>query len=171
MSKIFKSLYDIEKYIQNNAASIALTSGKPIGDVMKSEAERLKKILVKHVGLHYTSWEPNSYERTFGLINSIRLETLKQSNNELSIRIYFDPSEATHPSVVKGGEPGFTPILIDQGYKDKSHKTPHFQGYRGSRFIQSAIMEFQNTSPYGFNITVHYEPTTGDSWDVDYQGG
>ena len=69
---------------------------------------------------------------------------------------------ATQSSVVKGGEPGFTPILIDQGWevrKDVWFRDIHMFGFfEGTGFIKAAISEYNAQNPYGFKLRVEYTP-------------
>ena len=53
--------------------------------------------------------------------------------------MYFNDSGAYGVSVVKGGEAGYIPALLNDGFKDKSHKEPSFFGYEGFNFMELAL--------------------------------
>ena len=167
----FTNLDDIKKYIKKNVGTVKLTNGKNLNQIMQSEAKRLKDIITKHIGIHYASYSNNEEvrSRTFGLINSLRVETIKQVGSLLSVKVYFDQDMATQPSVV-GGEPGFTPILIDQGWEVKADvwfkDIPMFGHFDGTGFIKSAVMEYNSKNPYGLSISVEYTPNSNLNFTV-----
>ena len=160
----FRNLDEIKKYVEKNAGTIKLSNGKTIGQILLNESRRLKGLITKHIGIYYASYRPvyPYRDRTFDLINSLRIEDMQKNGNELTVRVYFDQQTATHPSVVKDGEPGFTPILIDQGWevkKDVWFKDIHMFGhFEGAGFIKAAINEYNAQNPYGFKIRVEYTP-------------
>ena len=158
----FKNMDEVKKYVEKNAGTIKLTNGKTIGQILLNESKRLKDLIAKHIGIHYASRSPARYARTQGLLSSLRIEDMRQNGNELSVRVYFDEAMATRPSVIKGGEPGFTPILIDQGWevkKDVWFKDIYMFGhFEGAGFIKAAVNEYNAQNPYGFRIQVEYTP-------------
>ena len=158
----FKNLDEIKKYVEKNAGTIKLSNGKTIGQILQNESRRLKGLITKHIGIYYAAYDPTYRDRTHRLINSLRIEDMKQHGNQLSVRVYFDEPTATQPSVVPGGAPGFTPILIDQGWevkKDVWFKDIHMFGhFEGTGFIKAAVDEYNANNPYGFKIQVEYTP-------------
>ena len=133
---------------------------------MKQAGELLKSILIKNIEIFYSDHTPSFYDRTFNFINSLQMKNPVKDGDGIITEIYFDDT-ANHPSVT-GGQEGFVPILIDQGYKDKSLNPPEFLGYAGNHFIEKSIEEFLSKSDFKFKITVHYEPPDGGSWEVLY---
>ncbi|GHT18074.1 hypothetical protein AGMMS49573_10780 [Endomicrobiia bacterium] len=159
----FNNLDDVKKYIKQNINTIRLTNGETIEGILKGEAKRLKAIITEHISWHYLSYR-NKEEyrrRTYGLINSLCVENMVKNGNEVSVRVYFDEKTATHPSLF-GGESGFTPILIDQGWevkKDVWFKSKYMLGYfEGTDFIKSAVDAYNANNQYGFTISVEYHP-------------
>jgi len=97
---------DLKKYVERNAKSIRLSNGRTLGNVLTDESQRLKSIIEKYITLHYNSHTPEHYERTYGLINSLRVDNVKQNGNTISARIYFDRGNATNPSLTNhAGQP------------------------------------------------------------------
>lgn len=158
----FKNLDEIKKYVEKNAGTIKLANGKTVGWILQNESRRMKGYITKHIGMHYMSYSPEYYSRTQRLINSLRIDNMQQEGNQLSVKVYFDESTATQSSVVPKGEPGFTPILIDQGWevkKDVWFKDIHMFGhFEGTGFIKAAVDEYNTNNPYGFKIRVEYTP-------------
>ena len=158
----FKNLDEIKKYVEKNAGTIKLSNGKTVGWMLSNESRRLKGIITKHIGIHYSSYSPEYHNRTLRLINSLRIDNMKQEGNQLSVKVYFDESTATQPSAIPNGESGFTPILIDQGWvvkKDVWFKDIHMFGhFEGTGFIKAAVDEYNASNPYGFRLRVEYTP-------------
>ena len=131
------------------------STGKDLRAVLLDEAEKLKKLIQKYIDAYYSSYSPSLYTRTYDFQNSLRIETVKQEGTMLSVKIYFDPTLATHPSVF-GQEDGFVPILINDGWQWKNGKTEpyRFARYEGYQFVEKAIDEYNKNNDYGFTIRV-----------------
>lgn len=125
--------------------------GKTINEALKSEAQRLQQILIKHINAYYASYDPVQYSRTYQMRDSVKVET---SVKDMSIAVYFN-QKAYHPSLL-GGNPGFTPVLIDSGWVWKNQSVPiyRFTAYEGYGFIQQAVDEFNRTTKYKFQVKV-----------------
>lgn len=125
--------------------------GKTINEALKSEAQRLQQILIKHINAYYASYDPVQYNRTYQMRDSVKVET---SVKDMSIAVYFN-QKAYHPSLL-GGNPGFTPVLIDSGWVWKNQSVPiyRFTAYEGYGFIQQAVDEFNRTTKYKFQVNV-----------------
>ena len=168
----FSNMKQLSKYLQKNCANLQLANGKTMKQVMKEEAEYLRKLLVEEIERVYNSYDPKVYRRTMGLLESLRVDPVIQNGNELSVRLWFD-EKALHPSMFKDGNDGFVPILIDQGWQVKSgwHRNiPHFGFRPPSHFVRKAVEEYHRTSKYGFRIEVTYDPPRGSSWVEKFEG-
>ena len=162
-----KSLEDrVKEYIKNSKQkAVGEKSGKFLSNVLKEEAERLKKILISQIRAYYDSYEPNVYKRrpeAEGLLNSISIDT--NTGNPLQIIVYFNEN-SYHPSIIYPKLPErFIPTLIDIGWKWKNNSLPkaggktyqieHFTYQKGFHFVEKAIKEFNRTSKYHISIQV-----------------
>ena len=72
--------------------------GKTINEALKSEAQRLQQILIKHINAYYASYDPVQYNRTYQMRESVKVET---SVKDMSIAVYFN-QKAYHPSLFGG---------------------------------------------------------------------
>lgn len=140
-------------------------SDEELVPILKSEAERLKGLIQKHIDEYLASYSPKgswNYSRKWGTLKDCLLVNPKVYNR--SIDVYFDEDKAWGESVIdlnKWGW-GFKPILIDQGWQvgdDVPFRHVYrFGWYEGYHFLQRAIDEFQNTNPYGLHIEVIVTP-------------
>ena len=122
--------------------------------ILEKEAKRLKKMIATEVGNYYGSYSPTVYDRTFGLINSLKIDKAYHDGQYLIVKIYFDPTMgmATQPSKM-GGDPGFTPILINYGWRWKRRTGPYrFAYYEGFYFWGRALEKFNANNPYKLRI-------------------
>ncbi len=152
----FRNLKDLEKYIiKTQGNKIKLSNNKTIMKIMQEEGNRLKDLIQKYIDEYYDSYTPTQYKRTYSFKNSLRIETVKQEGDILSVRIYFDESMAFYESLF-GGEDGYVPRLIDEGWtwKDTTAGAYRLSNYEGFGFVDKAISEYEKDNPYGFKIEV-----------------
>lgn len=154
----FRNMADLNRYLKTRAGDVKMSDGRDLKTVLADEAVRLKGLVRKHIWLWYQSYSPVEYERTHNLVNTVRIAPVKQNGDEISVRVYFDHDEATYPSVFPGGEEGFVPILIDQGWRVKKdvwfrdiHMFGHFEG---AGFVAAAVAEYNANNPFGFKVIV-----------------
>ncbi|MCI1763635.1 hypothetical protein [Heyndrickxia oleronia] len=158
----FKNLNDLAKYLSSQKGTQAITGSNNMMIALKEAADLLYKLLHKQLQAYYDSYtpvDPGGYTRTFGLLNSLRISPITQNGNELSISVYFDQDSATHPSLF-GGDAGFTPILINEGWEwNNNIGIHHLSYYEGFHFVEKAINEFNAKNKWGFKITKegHYK--------------
>ncbi len=167
----FNNIEDVRKYIKNNPGKVKLKNGMTVAQLLDIEAKKLYDILTKHVALYYSHREPTAYQRTFGLMNSLRIERPKVEGGEISVRIYFDPEMSTHESLF-GGDPGFTPVLINWGWEVKQGAhwgVEHFGQQEGWHFVEKAIREWQATNKLGFGVKVRVSAPNVDT-EVIFSG-
>jgi hypothetical protein len=155
-NKDFTSLKDLEKYLNSNKGQSQLLNQLNIKGALNSEMEKLHKYLLEEMDSHYSSFKPMYYERTGAWIESITISPVKQVGNTFSATITFDDNFAYHPSVTPKGEDGYVPWLMEVGWKDKSHRTPHFDGFSGTNYIKNAVDRWNKTNKFGFTISVYH---------------
>jgi hypothetical protein len=169
----FRNLDDLKNYFNNNSTNVPLANGRDIEQIIKQEANKLRDFVRQEILLYYESYEPKEYVRTEGLLNSLRVDAVKNEGDALSVRIWFAEA-ATHPSVLgEGQDAGFTPILIDQGWHVKRgwHKDiPHFGFQKGSHFIRNAVKKYNRDNKYGFKIAAYYKSPDGE-WIEEFMSG
>lgn len=122
--------------------------------VIEAEGQKLFKLVQKYINAYYNSYSPSMYDRTDGLKDSLRIESFNK-DGLFGMRIYFDHTLATHPSVL-GGKDGFVPILINDGWQWSNGRTEpyRFVRYEGYGFIEKAIAEYNKSNKYGLQIRV-----------------
>lgn len=155
----FKNFQELEKYINNqgNSSKINAMTNNQLAKVLQREGERLKTLIEEEIATYYTSYDPVQYERTYSFLNSVRITPVFQEGFNLSVKIYFDEDLATHDSIF-GGESGYVPILINEGWKWHNKTGPYrLASYEGFNFIEKAIDNYNFQNPYGFKIVVHKE--------------
>lgn len=158
----FRSLEDLQKYLQAQfnategnfdalkeifGSSIdlsALTSKQDVN--LKAEARIMEKLLQQEVERYYSLYVPRYMRdpswkndprnkwpegRTYRFMRSVRLSMPKTEDGKRIITVYFDHSLATHRSIF-GGESGFVPILLNEGWKWSTGPRDWSWGYRES---------------------------------------
>ena len=165
----FKNLNQLDSWIQKNAMNIVLSNGKTLRTILDEEAEKLRKILLKYISAYYDSYTPTVYERTMGLLNSLRVDAVKKDGNNISVRLWFDDN-AVHPSVFGDDQDdGFVAILIDTGWQVSRgwHKDiSHFGFQEGAHFVKNSVDEYNANNQYGFRISVEYSPYSDLNFEV-----
>lgn len=158
----FKSINEIQNYYQK-----ALSSGKQsvlkdikdkngksldeVTDALLIEAgEYLRKCIQKYLSEYYDFFHtPKYYTRTYGLKNALTVETqVHNDGGNKYIGLYFQEDKSVGQSVVNGGRNYWKPALINDGWKDKSYSTPHFDGFSGYSFIEKGMEEFRKNQKY-----------------------
>ncbi|QSF43266.1 hypothetical protein [Paenibacillus tianjinensis] len=150
----FNNLNDLSKYIGSPAGQQTVMGKKNIKNALREAAILLEKIMYEQLQDYYASYTTVIYERTYGLLNSLRISPIKQVGNELQIMVYFDNESATHPSIL-GGDPGYTADIINDGWawKDQSVDIYRFSRYDGFHFVEKSIDIFNTRNKWGFKIS------------------
>lgn len=153
--KELKKMASLQEQLKRISAN--LNNSNVVKVLLQKEANKLYACIYEEIQNYYLSYQPKVWEeyRTYGLLNSLRIEPIKQFGNQLSIRIYFDESMATHPSIF-GGESGFTPLLINYGWKwSNDPGIYHLSNYEGYHFVEKGIQKYINSSPLNIKINVN----------------
>lgn len=144
---------DLAKFLNSPQGTAQVVGHQNIKHALKEAADLLYKLLHKQLQSYYNSYEPKVYQRTYGLLNSLRISPITHSGNQFSISVYFDKGSATHPSIF-GGEEGFTPILLNEGWEWNNNIGIHrLSYYEGFHFVEHAIAEFNKVNKWGFKIS------------------
>ena len=72
--------------------------GKTINEALKSEAQRLQQILIKHINAYYASYDPVQYNRTYQMRESVKVET---SVKDMSMQCTLTKRLTTLPYLVE----------------------------------------------------------------------
>lgn len=138
-----------------NPSTTMLSNGNTLEQVLHKEGIRLMECIQQELDNYYSSYSPKEYRRTEMLKNSLRIEPVKHEGKSISVRIYFDDILATHNSVM-GGKPGFTPLLINDGWswRNPNKGAYRFSHYEGYNFVEKGIEKYNKNNVYGFKITV-----------------
>lgn len=142
-------------------------NGKTYEQVMREEVNRLYKCIQNRLDEYMGSYQPEMYERTGRLQDSLKVEdilSLKVNGRTISLDIYFDDS-GYHQSGdgIQGwngnGDTVNTAYLLNYGYsvkKDVWFKDIRNFGYRSAgHFIEDGIADFEASNPYGIKVTIH----------------
>lgn len=169
-----KSIEEQVEVILGRRSFQKTTDGRMAVDpqVLKKEAERLKRLLEKYVRMYYDSYTPKKYKRyePYRMADMIEMKTKK--NGEIVITFGGENEDILWgDSVVnfyKWGH-GFQPLLIDIGWqvnpKVSFANKPHFGYYEGYHFIEKAIKEFNEAAAEGVQVRVELHST------ANYQAG
>ncbi|MNW59256.1 hypothetical protein D3C74_371640 [compost metagenome] len=153
MTKTFKNISELTKHINSGTENKDLVNIQKVKSSLNEAARLMEKLLYKELQAYYDSYDPVVYERTFGLLNSLRVSPIVQRGNELVISVYFDRDSATHPSIF-GGANGYTAILINDGWEWDNNIGIHRLSYfSGAHFIEKAIAEFNKVNKWGFKVS------------------
>lgn len=149
-------------------------SGLTYGEILKSEADRLRDCIQHRLDVYLASYTPKVYKRTHFLERSLRVDNIMNIyavGKTLWIDVYFDDS-GYHKSGDgitgwKGnGETVNTALLLNYGYRVKAdvwfRNKENFGYRRGGHFIENGILDFLHNNPYGLKVD-----TTANA-DMDY---
>lgn len=149
-------------------------SGLTYGEILKSEADRLRGCIQHRLDVYLASYTPKVYKRTHFLERSLRVEDIMNIyafGKTLRIDVYFDDS-GYHKSGdgIKGwkgnGETVNTAQLLNYGYQVKAdmwfRDIEYFGHRKGGYFIENGILDFLHNNPYGLKVD-----TTANS-DMNY---
>jgi hypothetical protein len=151
--KTFNSLSELSKHLNTSNGQQAVFGQKDVRKALREAASLLEKIMHDKLQEYYNSYSPVIYERTYNLLNSLRISPIEQSGNMLMISVYFDRDSATHPSIF-GGEEGYVANLINEGWKwNHDIGINHLSHYEGFHFIEKSIDEFNSRNKWGFVIS------------------
>ncbi|KAA9007390.1 hypothetical protein F4V43_02565 [Paenibacillus spiritus] len=152
--KSFNSLSELQKYIGTSQGQQTVMGDKEVRRSLNEAAQLLEKLLYEQLQAYYDSYTPTVYERTYGLLNSLRISPITQVGNELQINVYFDRSMATHPSIFDG-EDGYVAKLLNDGWQWRKNPANIYRlsRYEGFHFIEKAIDEFNSRNRWGFKIS------------------
>lgn len=146
------SMGDLAKLISSQQGAALVATNQQVKRNLEEAANLLKSLLQQKLQDYYDSYEPLVYERTYALLNSLRVDAVQQKGALLSIKVYFDDS-ATHPSLF-GGEAGFTPTLINEGWSwSNGMNIYHLSHYEGFHFVERALEAFDEQNRWGFKVT------------------
>lgn len=149
----FNSLSELAKYIGSPAGQQTVFGQKDVRKALREAAVLLEKIMHEELEAYYASYSPTVYERTYGLLNSLRISPITQVGNELYISVYFDRDAATHPSIF-GGESGYVAQLLNEGWKwNNDIGINHLSHYSGFHFVEKSIEQFNSQNRWGFKIS------------------
>lgn len=130
----------LEKALQKQIQLSMVKVGETIKQVLKDNLQRM----------YYSEHTPHQYQRTMQVLDSIRVDNIRQDNNSYSAIIYFDTDSIspafniydrgpyqfnTHMSV--GGETSYSGKTIGEllvGWMEEGQNSPLFS-YDGAGFI------------------------------------
>ena len=134
-----------------------MPNGKAVEQDLKSEVNRLKDMLQYNIDKYINSYTPVQYTRTGQFQKSIRVSDITVKDNQLSATIYFDDNAVVRRSGygmdwAGNGQKVNILILMDKGYKVSKpvyfRDIPNFGFRNAGLFIESAIDDFNRTSPF-----------------------
>jgi len=158
MIPLKKQLANIKK--QHSSGNVKLANGKDMKQIMKEEGQRLYDLIKEEIDNYYNSYSPSIYIRSYRLKEALRVDTVQQEGNKLTIRVYFDSGLSVHSSIFNDDDVGDAAILINYGWKVKSDKVPDYprlKYYEGDGFLNRAINRFNSINLYGLKVHVHSE--------------
>lgn len=154
------------RLLKTISKDIKMSNGKTLEENLYIEAERLCNCIQARLDLYLASYTPKIYERTGGLISSLKVDdfmSIKVVGNALEISLFFDEN-AIHQSgdgILEwdgNGEKVNTAFLLNYGYNVKKDvwfkKIENFGWRTGGNFIEDGIADFNNTNPMGIKITI-----------------
>ncbi len=134
-----------------------MLNGKTVKQDLKSEMNRLKNMIQHNIDKYVNSYTPVQYERTGQFQKSIRIGDITVKDNQLSATIYFDDNAVFRRSGygmdwAGNGQKVNILVLMDRGYKVTKpvyfRDIPNFGFRNAGLFIESAIDDFNRTSPF-----------------------
>jgi hypothetical protein len=163
----FNNIKELEQWIKTTHGQNSALDETKIRQVLTEAGQDLQKYMVEELDAYFQSYDPVYPEYRRGqTVASIQIgKPKKLTINEWVLEIFFDPSIANHPSVF-GQEDGYTPWLLNSGWKTKLDATlnrDHFTRFKGTNFVTKAVNRFNESNPYGLKVTVEHngEDVTG----------
>lgn len=151
--KTFNGLYELSKHLNTPNGQQTVFGQANVKKALREVARLLEKIMHRKLQDYYASYTPIVYERTYNLMNSLRISPIEQIGSFLTINVYFDREAATHPSIF-GGENGYVANLINDGWKwNHDIGINHLSHYEGFHFVEKSIDEFNSRNRWGFTIS------------------
>ena len=96
----FKNVQELQNYIKTQA-KIALKT---------QVAQQVKQLLEKYIHMDvYESFTPSYYERTFQLLNAVKIGEVIETGNVMSINIYITPEYLGHTTILGWKKEGLSP--------------------------------------------------------------
>lgn len=149
----FNSLSDLAKYIGSPAGQQKVFGQKDVQQALREASKLLKDIMYEELQAYYASYTPTVYERTYELLNSLRISPLTKVGNEMYIEVYFDREAATHPSIF-GGDDAYVAKLLNDGWAWKNNPgIHHLSYYEGFHFVERSLERFSTENRWGFRIS------------------
>lgn len=116
-------------------------------NLLREEAQTLKRYLEVQLQRYYRSYTPKKYRRTFDLQTSVVAGAdSKIAGNHAYIMVWFN--DGAYAKSLFGGHTSGKATLIDKGWKVKKNvwfrNIPHFGYQKGSHFIDKAIKEYKS---------------------------
>lgn len=153
--KKFKNIKDLAAYLNSPQGKSMIIKQTNLVEIINREVHRLYRYLIEEMDKHYASFSPEHYHRTGAWYESIQVHPVRQVGDAFVAKITFVDEFAFHPSVVPGGEDGYVPWLMEVGWKDRSHSTPHFDGFRGTHYIKKAVERWNRDNRLGLTVRVY----------------
>lgn len=153
----FSSLEEMAKWVQTSRGQNSVLDENHIKQVLIEAGHELENLLKEELDSYFMSYEPKVYKRTGNTLASIQFgQPRKLTINQWELDITFDETLANHPSVF-GQEEGYTPWLLNSGWKTKLDSTlnrDHFTRFQGTNYITNAVNRFNESNSYGLIVEV-----------------
>jgi hypothetical protein len=90
----------------------------------------------------------------------------------ITVTIGFNPSIATHPSIIHpndSSQAGYVPWLMEEGWNaeklanSKGKDIYRFTWFDGIHYVKNAVEQFKSSNPYNLIIEVYFENEYGAS--------
>lgn len=175
MAKI-KNKLQLEKAIRG-IAKIQGVDSVDVDEFFKNQVYLLRICIENEIENYYSSYTPQSYPRTFDMLNSLEIDGLYSNKNYYRMRIYFNDRAYKNSVIAPHHDLGFTPLLINEGWewRDPSkykgtitdRVRDHFISYKGYHFVEKGIGTWEvRHKAYGFTVTV-YKMHTGQGMNIN----
>jgi hypothetical protein len=156
----FNSISELQQWMNTKHGQNAILDENHIIQVLTNAGQELQRLMIEELNAYFNSYDPTYPEYRRGwTIASIRIgKPHKISINQWELEIDFDSSIANHPSVY-GQEDGYTPWLLNAGWRNKLDATldkDHFTRFKGTNFVSKAVNKFNENNKYGLKVEVFH---------------
>lgn len=153
------------------ASNTKMANGKTVRQNLEGAVDYLYECLDNQIRAFYALQTKGWYKRTFNFMNSLYAENFfeaKVNGTRIELNVSFRDSMAFHRNVFNDHD-SYVPILQNFGYKWQgwTGEEDRFHYYKGFHMVEKAIIQFNQSNPYGIYISPNDVVATYNGREID----
>lgn len=159
------SINNLNRQVNSKAGQNTILNSHAFKQFLKSEAEKLRGMIVKNIQAYQLSYQPTVYERrktdNWESLLKVDQPMIDQNTGMVSVKLFFKYKKSWYDSYIYPDDPtqrGFAPWLMEVGWEWKrmpltKYRFSHFEGIS---YVYNAVREYNKSNKYNFKISVYY---------------